>query len=130
MKLHFTVLILILEKHTMLGLPLPPIGSTSSTFAISFCLLLLKFIFLIGCTKHPGDFKYCKEHKAEETPAVSSSKLNQDNKAMLRSAKQKNQYYGEQDFTDSVYIIQGAEVSKFLFYLVFSFINTWNPSFW
>ena len=57
-----------------------------------------------GCTKHPGDNKYCKEHRKEETPAVSSSKLGQDNKSRLRSSKQKQQVYMDQDFTDSVYI--------------------------
>ena len=79
--------------------------------------LTLKLTLFTGCTKHPGDFKYCKDHKAEETPAVSSSKLNQDNKARLRSAKQKNQFYEEQDFTDSVYIIQGAVFPPILFSL-------------
>ena len=59
-----------------------------------------------GCTKHPGDNKYCKEHRKEETPAVSSSKLDQDNKSRLRSSKQKQQVYMDQDFTDSVYIIE------------------------
>ena len=63
--------------------------------------------FWIGCTTHPGDFKYCSKHKNEDTPAVSSTKLHPDNKAKLRSAKEKSRHYQEQDYTDSVYIIEG-----------------------
>lgn len=61
----------------------------------------------VGCTKHPGDFKYCKEHKDEETPAVSSTKLHAESRTRLRSSKQKSQQYLEQDFTDSVFVIEG-----------------------
>ena len=65
-------------------------------------------IFISGCTKHPGDFKYCKAHKDEQTPAVSSSKLHVDSRARLRSSKHQSKHYQEQDFTDSVYIIEGS----------------------
>ena len=60
-----------------------------------------------GCTKHPGDFRYCKKHKHEQTPAVSSSKLLPENRYKLRSAKETGKHFKEQDFTDSVYIIEG-----------------------
>ena len=39
---------------------------------------------------------------------MSSSKLDLENKAKLRSSKQAHQIYKEQDFTDSVYIIEGC----------------------
>lgn len=63
---------------------------------------------LTGCTKHPRDQKYCKDHKEEQHPVVSSSKLDPDNRARLRSAKEKTKHYQEQDFSDSVYIIEGV----------------------
>ena len=73
---------------------------------VQLCIFILQVI--IGCTKHPGDNKYCSSHQNEDTPAVSSSKLQVDIRSKLRSSKEKSKQYQEQDFTDSVYIIEGA----------------------
>ena len=45
---------------------------------------------------------------------MSSSKLDLENKAKLRSFKQAHQIYKEQDFTDSVYIIEGCYMTYLL----------------
>ena len=68
-----------------------------------------KTTLITGCTNHPGDFKYCSEHRNEKHPAVSSNKLSVENRRHLEAAKDKNTHYREQDFTDNVYIVEGIE---------------------
>ena len=62
---------------------------------------------LTGCTTHPGDQKYCSDHKSEQHPAVSSSKLTKENREQLEAVKEKEKHFKEQDFRDNVYIIEG-----------------------
>ena len=68
---------------------------------------------LTGCTAHPGDFKFCKEHRDEQHPAVISSKLGRENRDRLEAVKDSQRNYKEQDFSDNMYIVEEILDSKF-----------------
>ena len=72
-----------------------------------------KTSLLTGCTAHPGDFKFCKEHRDEQHPAVISSKLARENRERLEAVKDSQRSYKEQDFSDNMYIVEEILDSKF-----------------
>ena len=53
-----------------------------------------------GCTRHPGNEKYCPEHINLNHPSVIGSKMAVENRRILRSEKTKSTHYTDQDFTD------------------------------
>ena len=65
-----------------------------------------------GCTAHPGDFKFCKDHRDLDHPAVISSKLSKENREKLEAVKNSQKNYKEQDFTDNIYIVDEILESK------------------
>ena len=71
-----------------------------------------KTTLVTGCTSHPGDEKYCKEHKNQHHPAVTSGKLTRENRNKLESVKETHKNYKEQDFSDNIYIVEEIKDSK------------------
>ena len=71
-----------------------------------------KTTLVTGCTSHPGDSKYCKAHKDQHHPAVTSSKLTRENRNTLECVKESQKNYKEQDFSDNIYVVEELKDSK------------------
>ena len=71
-----------------------------------------KTTLVTGCTAHPGDKKFCKEHRNQQHPAVTSSMLTKENRDKLEAVKETNKNYKEQDFSDNVYIVEEIKETK------------------
>ena len=71
-----------------------------------------KTTLVTGCTAHPGDKKFCKEHRSEEHPAVTSGKLSQESRNKLEKIKDKEKNFKEHDFSDNVYIVEEIKDTK------------------
>ena len=71
-----------------------------------------KTTLVTGCTSHPGDSKYCKAHKDQHHPAVTSAKLTRENRNTLESVKESQKNYKEQDFSDNIYVVEEIKDSK------------------
>ena len=94
-----------------------------------------KTTLVTGCTAHPGDKKFCKEHRNEEHPAVTSGKLSQESRNRLEKVKDKEKNFKEQDFSDNVYIVEeikDCKIEKGIEYYLIKWEDyleeTWEPA--
>lgn len=94
-----------------------------------------KTTLVTGCTAHPGDQKFCKDHRNEQHPAVTSSKLTQESRNKLEKVKDREKNYKDQDFSDNVYIVEEIKDTKHVngveYYLIKwedYLAETWEPA--